>query len=240
MNSIEHPGGAKVLFHEADVVVALKPNGMPVASDPTGDADLLSWLRTTLALPGLELVNRIDRPVSGLVLAAMPPALQVLNADFREHRVLKRYRAIVEGRPPVADAPVLLTHSLGRDGGRRRAVLRTTEADRSAEARLSVRLLQQGERYALVEVEPEGGAFHQIRAQLAAWGHPIKGDVKYGARRAERGEAGVARSIALHAHHLEFVHPASAQPIAITAPRPLGRLWQLLWPEAQPTTDPRP
>lgn len=240
MSSIEQPAVPEVLFHEAGVVVAFKPNGMPVASDPTGDADLLSWLRTTLVLPGLELVNRIDRPVSGLVLAAMHPALQALNADLRERRVQKRYRAIVEGRPPATERPLLLTHVLGHDGGRRRAVLHGSDADKGGEVRLTVTLLQQGDRYALVEVVPEGGAFHQIRAQLAAWGHPIKGDVKYGARRAERGEAGAARSIALHAHHLAFAHPATAQPIAITAPRPQGRLWQLLWPEEPPTAGPRP
>ncbi|MEZ4756045.1 MAG: pseudouridine synthase [Flavobacteriales bacterium] len=240
MNSIEAGGGPAVMHWGAGLAVAAKPNGMPVAPDRTGDPDLLSWLRRTTGCASLELVNRIDRPVSGLVLAAFPPTLQLLNEDLRERRVRKLYRAIVEGRPSAADAPLWLTHSLGRDGGRRRAVLNATGTDRSTEARLSVRMLQQGERYSLVEVEPEGGAFHQIRAQLAAWGHPIKGDVKYGARRAERGEAGIARSIALHAHHLELTHPATAQVIAITAPRPVGRLWQLFWPEDHPTADPRP
>jgi 23S rRNA pseudouridine1911/1915/1917 synthase len=230
----------QVLYQEAGVVVAFKPNGMPVAPDPTGDPDLLTAVRGMLNLPALELVNRIDRPVSGLVLAATPPALQALNADFRERRVLKRYRAIVEGRPPIGDGALVLTHELTHHSGKRRAVVGASGTRSGPPARSVVRLLQQGDRYALVEVEPEGGAFHQIRAQLSAWGHPIKGDVKYGARRGERGDAGAARSIALHAHHVVFDHPATGSQVSITASRPEGRLWQLLWPAEPATGDPRP
>jgi 23S rRNA pseudouridine1911/1915/1917 synthase len=75
----------------------------------------------------------------------------------------------------------------------------------------------------LVEVRPEGGRFHQIRAQLSAAGHPIKGDVKYGARRGEPD-----RSIALHARSLKFAHPFTGAPLCIQAPLPGTGLWPRL------------
>ncbi|MBK8340461.1 MAG: hypothetical protein IPK99_10930 [Flavobacteriales bacterium] len=81
----------------------------------------------------------------------------------------------------------------------------------------------QGDRYALIEVEPEAGRFHQIRAQLAASGMPIKGDVKYGARRGEKD-----RSIALHAHTLSFRHPITQTPVIVTAPPPATPVWAAL------------
>ena len=90
-------------------------------------------------------------------------------------------------------------------------------------SRTWIHLLATGDRYTLVEAIPEGGAFHQIRAQLGAWGHPIKGDVKYGARRGEKDW-----SIALHARSLRFVHPFTGVDVSIEAPAPPGTLWSAL------------
>ena len=80
-----------------------------------------------------------------------------------------------------------------------------------------------GDRYSLLEVVPKGGAFHQIRAQLAAAGFPIKGDVKYGARRGERD-----RSIALHAWRLSFIHPGTREALLIEAPAPTTSIWPVM------------
>ncbi|MFN3874856.1 MAG: RluA family pseudouridine synthase [Flavobacteriales bacterium] len=206
-----------VLLEDAHLLIVSKPASMPVQGDRTGDEDLLSRLRRERHEPSLELAHRIDRPVSGAVLlartAGAKPALQAL---FRERRIEKRYWAIVEGR---VEAPsVLLEHRLFHDQRSRKArIARQAEGEPS---RTWVRLMAQGDRYALVECLPEGGAFHQIRAQLAAWGHPIMGDVKYGARRALKD-----RSIGLHARSLRFAHPFMGAEVRVEAPAPEAGPW---------------
>ena len=85
----------------------------------------------------------------------------------------------------------------------------------SKEAKLTYRVLNCGERYTLLEVDLHTGRHHQIRSQLAAVGHPIKGDVKYGARRAERD-----KSICLHARSLAFNHPTTKASVRIEASVP--------------------
>lgn len=209
-----------VLLEDARLLVVSKPAGLPVQSDSTGDDDLLSLLRRERKEPALELAHRIDRPVSGVVLLARTPdANRALQALFRERRMEKRYWAIVEGKVDVAQAELL--HRLAHDARRHKAIVsRTAEGGKAC---THVRLLAQGDRYALVECMPEGGAFHQIRAQLAAWGNPIMGDVKYGARRALKD-----RSIGLHARALRFAHPFTGAELRVEAPAPEAMPWPAL------------
>ena len=221
-----------VLVHVDDtLVIAHKSAGMPAQADPSGDPDLLSAVRIALGDPAIELVNRIDRPVSGLVLLARrPEVVAELNRALRDREVIKTYRAIVEGRVELPSAGLVVEHHLVHDTHVHRARVDCTGERTDAPSRLHIRVLTLGDRYSLLEVRPEGGAFHQIRAQLSAWGHAIKGDVKYGARRGERGADGPARSIALHAHSLAFQHPVNGTQLAVEAPPPEGRLWRALWP----------
>lgn len=220
MNSTEPVPGIPVLYQDGWMVAVSKPAGMPVQPDPTGDMDLLRATRDLLHDQSIELVHRIDRPVSGVVLFARDAeALPMLHARFRERTVDKTYWAIVEGVVPAE--PSSLEHLLRHDATAHRALVGAAPAAKFA--RTQVRLLAQGDRYALVEAKPMGGAFHQIRAQLGAWGHPIKGDVKYGARRGEQD-----RSIALHARSLRFIHPINGSALLIDAPSPDGKLWKEL------------
>lgn len=221
MSSTEGAATPVVLFEDAWMLAVSKPAGMPVQADPTGDMDLVSWLRTQRKELGVDLVHRIDRPVSGVVLLSRSTeALPALHAMFRERSMQKHYWAIVEGSVPMND-PIVLEHSLKHDQRSHRS--KVVGASAEAASRTQVRPLAKGDRYTLVEAIPEGGAFHQIRAQLGAWGHPIKGDVKYGARRGEKD-----RSIALHARSLRFVHPFTGEDISISAPCPIGTLWSAL------------
>jgi len=223
MSSTEAPASISILFGDAYLLAVNKPAGMPAQPDPTGDPDLMSVLAAQCGgrIPGI--VHRLDRPVSGVVLFALDEGtLAALNALFRERSVLKRYWAIVEGVVHNEEWS-LLEHHLAHDTKAKRA--RVFKGGGSPEdlARLRIRTLATGSRYTLLEVEPEGGAFHQIRAQLAAFGHAIKGDVKYGARRGERD-----RSIALHARSVSFEHPITGQHIVVKAPAPAGPLWNAL------------
>lgn len=220
-NSTEGPVTPTVVLEEPSFAVVNKPAGMPVQADTTGDPDLLGWARAHWQDAQFELVNRIDRPVSGAVLLAREASmLAALNEAFRERRVEKVYWAIVQGAVKVPTEGMLLQDRLSHDTREHKARVLPEEGSEGEWARLRIRALAVGDRLSLLEVRPEGGAFHQIRAQLAAWGHPIQGDVKYGARRGERD-----RSILLHARSLTFAHPDTGHRILAEAPAPVRSPW---------------
>lgn len=221
MSSIEPP--LLVLWRDDHIAAVLKPAGVPSQPDKTGDSSVLELVR---AIPGLAsrlqdvgLPHRLDRPVSGVLLVALTPqALTGLNAAFASGSVRKEYWAIVHGAPPEEGEWM---HRIAHDTLKHKAVVCLPPEGR--EVRVHYRKLAKGDRYALLALSPEGGMFHQLRAQCAAAGHPIKGDVKYGARRGEPD-----RSIGLHARSLMFEHPVSNRTIAVEAPAPATPLWQAL------------
>ncbi len=210
----------RILWSDDEVLAVLKPGAVPVQSDQTRDPDLHSLVREQQREAGLQLTHRLDRPVSGVVLFARTAgATAALNEQFRERTVHKVYWAIVEG---LVGEAMVLHGSLQHDVPLRKA--RVVQAGvGEATGRLQVTPLKQGDRYTLVEVVPEGGAFHQIRAQLSTAGHPIKGDVKYGARRGEKD-----RSIFLHARSITFRRPLGGTSVTVVAPVPEGPLWHAL------------
>lgn len=203
-----------MLWSDARLLAVHKPAGMPVQPDLTGTPDLLSAVRAMHPGEAIGLPHRIDRPVSGVVLfSRTTEALQALNRLFQERAVQKTYLAVVTG---AVDGDLTLEHTLLHVPKARRARV----SDRGVPVSLALRPLMRGDRYTLVEVRPLGGAFHQIRAQLAAAGHPIKGDVKYGARRGERD-----RSIALHARSIALRHPFTGEALHVEAPVPDTPTW---------------
>jgi 23S rRNA pseudouridine1911/1915/1917 synthase len=210
----------RILWSDPDVLAVWKPSGIPAQPDPTGDPDVVSMLHAQFPGQRFFLTHRLDRPVSGVVIvASSSEAAEYMNEQFRERRVQKVYWAIVEGEVSSATT---LEGSIERDGRKHKARVVLTDGS-LAKARLRVRPLAKGDRYTLLEVMPEGGAFHQIRAQLGAAGWPIKGDVKYGARRGEKD-----RSIALHARSISFRAPTTDEELTVDAPVPEAPLWTAL------------
>ena len=206
-----------VLWVDEQVVAVWKPGGVPSQSDPTGDPDLLSLLRAQLKDDAIQLVHRLDRPVSGvMVFGRTVEATRQLNEQFQQRRISKVYWAVVEGR---YDSGPLLHHTIAHDGKHHKA---RSASDQRAVS-LAVKVIGLGDRYSLLEVLPNGGAFHQIRVQLSLAGHPIKGDVKYGARRGEKD-----RTIALHARSISFQHPSTGIPVTLHADPPAGGIWEAL------------
>ena len=116
-----------------------------------------------------------------------------------------------------------LEHWLVRNEKQNKSYAYDHEVPKAKKAMLRYRMLTQGDHYALLEVQLMTGRHHQIRCQLAAIGCPIKGDLKYGARRSNPDG-----SISLLARRVEFVHPVSKEPICIEAPVPDDALWQSL------------
>ena len=216
----------EVIYEDNHIIVVSKQSGEIVQGDKTGDIPLSetvkAYIKEKYAKPGavfLGVVHRLDRPVSGLVVfARTSKALSRLNDMFRLGEVHKTYWAIVQN-PPKEDAGTL-EHWLVRNEQQNKSYAYDRERPQSKKAILKYRLIGQSERYYLLEVNLMTGRHHQIRCQLAAMGCPIKGDLKYGAKRSNPDG-----SISLLARRIEFVHPVSKQPICLEAPLPTDGLW---------------
>ncbi len=213
-----------VLYEDNHLLGLYKPAGLLVQGDATGDPSLLdlgkAWLKARYAKPGrvfIGLVHRLDRPVAGVVLfARTSKAAARLGVRFRERQVGKDYLAVVQGR--VAEEAGELCHHLAREGSSSRVV--DASAAGAREARLSYRRLGVTHDRSLVSVSLLTGRRHQIRVQLAALGHPILGDLRYGAP-----EPLPNSQIALLAHQLTVTHPILQTPITLVSPPPMGWPW---------------
>jgi len=207
-----------LIIHKDHHLVAFnKTAGMPVQTDKSKDMSLLQ-LGIMYTKSHLFLINRIDRPVSGVVLMGKHKDIvtQITNSD----KVRKTYLAIVN--KGISNEKAELTHYLKKDGQKNKALVSADKKEGYKESKLKYQLLKSMDNYDLLSIELVTGRFHQIRAQLAHLGHPIKGDVKYGARRKNRD-----RSIHLHAYQVELIHPKSKKQINLTAPIPeTDGLWK--------------
>lgn len=217
---------AEILYEDNHIIAVYKRSSDLTQGDKTGDISLdtevKQYISTKYKKPGevfLGIVHRLDRPVSGVILfARTTKALQRLNEMFRLKQVKKIYLAIVKERPPDDEATI--THFLKKNEKQNRSYVYDTEVKGSKEASLTYRLKGRSEKYYLLEVELHSGRHHQIRAQLAKIGCPIKGDLKYGYPRSNE-DAGIS----LFARRLEFIHPVKKEMITITAHFPEGDIW---------------
>ena len=211
----------EILFEDDNFLGINKLPGIPVQPDLTGDPSVLS-LQEALHGHKLYILNRLDRPVSGVVcLAKNREAAALFSHLIRQKKLTKRYFAASEGfvSPPEGR----LIHYLSKKGSKTHSGDAPEKGKRSV---LAFKVVLHSDHYSVLEIMPETGRFHQIRAQLAHAGHPIKGDVKYGARRANKD-----RSIHLHAHSLSFENPYTKNPILLKAGFPEDPLWLLLTPD---------
>jgi 23S rRNA pseudouridine1911/1915/1917 synthase len=217
---------AEILYEDNHIIAVYKRTSDLAQGDKTGDApmdvEIKQYLAEKYKKTGevfLGVVHRLDRPVSGVMLyARTSKALSRLNEMFRTKQVKKTYLAIVKERPPEEEAT--LTHFLKKNEAQNKSYVYDTEVKGSKEASLTYRLIGRSEKYYLLEVELHSGRHHQIRAQLAKIGCPIKGDLKYGfARSNEDG------GISLFARRIEFVHPVKKEPVTIIAHFPEGDIW---------------
>ena len=211
----------KVIYEDNHIIIVYKESGEIVQGDKTGDTPLSetvkAYIKEKYAKPGavfLGVTHRLDRPVAGLVVfARTSKALARLNKMFAEGEVHKTYWAVVQQRPQHDEGT--LEHWLVRNEQQNKSYAYDHERPNAKKAILKYRLIGQSDRYFLLEVNLMTGRHHQIRCQLAAMGCPIKGDLKYGARRSNPDG-----SISLLARRIEFVHPVSKELISIESPLP--------------------
>jgi 23S rRNA pseudouridine1911/1915/1917 synthase len=218
----------EILYEDNHLIAVYKKPSDLSQSDKTGDAALDSAVKKYLAekynKPGevfLGVIHRLDRPVGGVMLfARTSKALERMNEIFRTREVRKTYLAVVNERPP--DDEAVLAHFLKKNEKQNKTYVYDNEVKGSKKATLSYRLARRSERFFLLEIELHSGRHHQIRAQLAKIGCPVKGDLKYGYPRSN--EDG---SISLFARRLEFIHPVKKEKVSITAHFPQGDVWKL-------------
>ncbi len=219
-----------VLYEDNHIIAVSKTCNEIVQGDKTGDTPLSetvkAYIKDRYNKPGevfLGVTHRLDRPTSGVVLfARTSKALARLNAMFQSHeQIRKTYWAIVEHAP--AEPEGRLENMLIRNEKMNKSFVAKPGTKDAKLAILTYKTLAQGDRYTLLEINLQTGRHHQIRCQLAAIGCPVKGDLKYGAKRSNPDGG-----ICLHARQIEFVHPVSHEQISITAPVPDDNLWHAL------------
>ena len=216
----------KVVYEDNHIVIVYKDSGEIVQGDKTGDVPLSEtvkqYIKEKYHKPGnvfLGVVHRLDRPVAGLVvLARTSKALSRLNEMFRKGEVHNTYWAITQNVP--ADEQGTLVNWMTRNERQNKSYAYDREVPGSKKAVLRYRVIGHSDRYHLLEVRLLTGRHHQIRCQLAHAGCPIRGDLKYGARRSNPDG-----SISLLSHMVQFVHPVSGKDIDVVSPMPDDPLW---------------
>ncbi len=216
-----------VEYEDNHLIVVNKKNGVLVQGDSTGDTPLSEivkqYLKETYNKPGnvfCGVLHRLDRPVSGLVvLAKTSKGLTKMNELFRRREVYKTYWAITKRRPNEVAGK--LVHWLKKNPAKNKTTAFDKPQAEARKAELSYKVLGSFRNHWLLEVHPVTGRPHQIRAQLAATGCPIKGDIKYG-----YAEPNPDASIHLHARKLSFEHPIKKEHVSISASLPQEEFWQ--------------
>lgn len=209
----------QLLYEDNHIIIVNKLPGDLIQADKfdgkTLRDDIKVYLKQKYNKPGgvfLGTVHRLDRPVSGAVIfARTSKALSRLNNMLRNHEIKKIYWAVVDQPPDMPEGT--LENYLRKDESKNKSFVVQKETKGAVLAKLSYRMIASSDRYYLLEVELETGRHHQIRAQLAAIGCRIKGDLKYGFPRSNP-----SGSVHLHARKLEFTHPVKKEQVSVTAP----------------------
>ncbi|WP_400073078.1 RluA family pseudouridine synthase [Zobellia russellii] len=223
---ISDPKNLLVLSEDNHLIAINKRPGDIVQGDKTGDMPLSEvvklYIKEKYNKPGnvyLGVAHRLDRPTSGIVVfSKTSKALPRLNKLFAEKEAKKTYWAIVKNAPNKSQDT--LTHWLKRNPKQNKSYAHSKEVPDSKKAVLEYKVIKKLDRYFLLEIDLHTGRHHQIRAQLAAIGCPIKGDLKYGFDRSNPNA-----SIHLHARKLKFVHPVKKEALEIVAPPPNDPVW---------------
>lgn len=217
----------EILFEDNHLIAVNKRVSDIVQGDKTGDKPLVDivkeYIKEKYNKPGdvyLGLPHRLDRPTSGVVIfARTSKALVRLNQMFKDKDMKKVYWAIISEEPN--EPTQTLEHFLTRNPKKNKSFAFDTEKPQSKRAILDYKQIAKSDKYTLLEVELKTGRHHQIRTQLSHIGLPIKGDLKYGAKRSNPD-----KGISLHARSLTFLHPVKKEIIRIVAPVSKDSLWQ--------------
>jgi len=213
--------GDHIIYKDNQLLVFNKPAGIPTQKDKTEDKSLLD-LAEIYAKKKLWVTNRLDRPASGItIFAKTPTAAAHINALFADRKVNKKYIiAVAKG----IEGDGQLSHHIKHQPLSNKAKVTEKAIKGSKPAELEYKRIKELDKYDLFEVTSKSGRHHQIRAQFAHHGFPIKGDIKYGARRSNKD-----RSIHLHCKSIQVSHPISGNQIDLYClPMSEDSIWKTL------------
>ena len=223
---VSNKSNLQILHEDNHIIVINKRVGDIVQGDKTGDKPLSEvvkeYIKEKYNKPGdvfLGVIHRLDRPTTGIVVfAKTSKALTRLNESFKNRETQKTYWAIVKNCPPKEKDTLI--HFLKRNPKNNTSKAHNKEVPESKKATLDYTIIKKLDNYFALEINLHTGRHHQIRAQLAAIGCPIKGDLKYGFDRSNPDGG-----IHLHARKLVFIHPVTKEMLLIKAQVPKDTLW---------------
>lgn len=229
MKLVSNKDNLQVLFEDNHIIVINKRVGDLVQGDKTGDVPLSdivkAYIKEKYNKPGavfLGVIHRLDRPTTGIVVfAKTSKALTRLNETFKNRETQKTYWAVVKNQPPQQEDT--LVHYIKRNPKNNTSKAHVNEVAESKKASLTYNIIKKLDNYFVLEVDLHTGRHHQIRAQLAAIGCPIKGDLKYGFDRSNPDGG-----IHLHARKLTLIHPVTKENLEFIAPVPDEKIWKLV------------
>lgn len=222
------PISDRILYQDNHLIIVNKLPSEIVQGDKTGDVPLSeivkAYIKEAFQKPGnvfTGVIHRIDRPTSGIVVfAKTSKALSRMNELVKERGMKKTYWAMVKNMPNETEAEIV--HYLVRNSKKNKSKAYNKPVSNSKEAVMRYKVIGKSDNYYLLEIDLKTGRHHQIRAQLAAIGCPIKGDLKYGFPRSNKDA-----SISLHARSVEFLHPVKKENIKVVAPPPANSMWDM-------------
>ena len=205
---------SEILFEDNHLIIINKKPGILVQGDITGDISLIEitkdYIKNKYNKKGnvfLGLVNRIDRPTSGIVIfAKTSKALSRMNEKLKKREIKKIYWLIISNKFESKEG--ILEGWFKKNNNKNKSFFSTEENDNSKFGSLTYKKIQTLEKYCKIEVELITGRHHQIRCSFSEIGYPILGDLKYGSKRSNKDGG-----IYLHSRELDFIHPVSKEKI---------------------------
>ena len=224
---VSNKSNLQILHEDNHIIVINKRVGDIVQGDKTGDKPLSEvvkeYIKEKYNKPGdvfLGVIHRLDRPTTGIVVfAKTSKALTRLNESFKNRETQKTYWAIVKNCPPKEKDTLI--HFLKRNPKNNTSKAHNKEVPESKKTSLDYKIIKKLDNYFALEINLHTGRHHQIRAQLAAIGCPIKGDLKYGFDRSNPDGG-----IHLHARKLVLIHPVTKETLTFEAPVPNDIIWK--------------
>ena len=216
----------EIIYEDNHLIAINKRPGDLVQGDKTGDNTLIdevkNYIKKKYNKPRgvfLGLIHRLDRPTSGLILfAKTSKALRRINKQFKDRKTQKKYWAIID--KSFDSNSGTLTHWLKRNPKMNKSFANNEEVNDSKKAILHYKKIIKLRKYCVLEIDLETGRHHQIRSQLSFIGFPVKGDLKYNAKRRNPDA-----SIDLHARSLTINHPTTKKKITFLASPPIKPQW---------------
>ena len=217
-----------ILFEDNHLIIVNKPCGVLVQGDKTGDTPLLEvikkYIKDKYDKKGnvfLGLVNRIDRPTSGIVIySKTSKALSRMNEKLKNREIKKIYWLIISNKFGYKEGK--LEGWFKKNNKKNKSFFFDNEKSDSKFGQLTFKKIQTLEKYCKVEVNLITGRHHQIRCNFSEIGYPILGDLKYGSKRSNKDGG-----IYLHSREIDFIHPVSKKKINIKADPPMKGLWSI-------------